>query len=696
MAFENELIPVNTLGVQDEETGKWIPVDAVALRSHTDRLTIEEIRQSFEDIKNSLTNVTKETKDSGISVKWFGAKGDGITDDTLPFQKALDMGGKIIVPFGTYLVGQLRMKSNSQLVGNGKPLLKHNIDIPSTSPFPRAMISNQNLPSYKTPSDPTREYHAGLDSNISIDNIDFDGMDNDIYGIQMVCVDFVNITNCFVRNTSGGTDFRAVRDAYVSVSLNNIKEDGVSVSDQNFKPKFGERGISTRIVFENCLVENSCLVNTNNPPDANAYEIDDGMSFIYFVNCGAINNQGSGFEIHVHTTEYDVTDIFYINCYAINNVPSVGVDRTVAGFHLGQTPSESAISRIVYQNCTSIGSPNAFAGSPGSQSGKKDVVSILGGYWESGEFFTTEARDMRKTAILLKKHFSNFTIEKAVIVAPKDGFGIYTYQEGNQLTVSNNIFKDCYVAARLGHFEGNVEFVGNQVYFGELTTAPYSAFVYINTKSAIVKNNRMEMLAENYSSSIIRLNGVQDSIVDGNIVTNKGIKQNNAFQVDTVEECIIAKNIVKNFDTAVFLSNDSTSVIIDNNSFKTCNKVVNRPSAPFVIIGKNADQTVNNLGWENAELKNGWKSSRTPRYKKIGDIVTVSGAVNSGSVGSTIFILPEGYRPSYAVTYVQYNSGTAGKTVVMSIGIDGAVSISSVNSNVNTDYVVLDWTFGIG
>lgn len=49
-----------------------------------------------------------------VSVKDYGAIGDGITDDTLAFQKALDFGGTILVPPGTYKVtSTLVIKSNS-------------------------------------------------------------------------------------------------------------------------------------------------------------------------------------------------------------------------------------------------------------------------------------------------------------------------------------------------------------------------------------------------------------------------------------------------------------------------------------------------------------------------------------------------------------------------------------------------------
>lgn len=57
-----------------------------------------------------------------INVRWFGAMGDGVTNDTSAIQSALDAGagGTVYFPEGTYLISAgLRPSSNTTLLGDG-------------------------------------------------------------------------------------------------------------------------------------------------------------------------------------------------------------------------------------------------------------------------------------------------------------------------------------------------------------------------------------------------------------------------------------------------------------------------------------------------------------------------------------------------------------------------------------------------
>jgi parallel beta-helix repeat protein len=67
--------------------------------------------------------VDSKLKDT-VSVKDFGAVGDGVADDTVAIQNAINAASQVIIPPGIYIITQIVLKNSFQLVGNGNPTLK--------------------------------------------------------------------------------------------------------------------------------------------------------------------------------------------------------------------------------------------------------------------------------------------------------------------------------------------------------------------------------------------------------------------------------------------------------------------------------------------------------------------------------------------------------------------------------------------
>lgn len=81
---------------------------------------------------NSGTGRWFRVFDGVVNAKWFGAKGDGVTDDTsainaaITFVSATQNGGVVFLPAGTYLAVGIAMKANVTLQGEGrKPYLQY-------------------------------------------------------------------------------------------------------------------------------------------------------------------------------------------------------------------------------------------------------------------------------------------------------------------------------------------------------------------------------------------------------------------------------------------------------------------------------------------------------------------------------------------------------------------------------------------
>ena len=92
----------------------------------TEDTTVEKL---LNDLETTKAEFSSQIKDIAINIKALGAKGDGVTDDTSVIQEALNMGGNIFIPDGTYIVTEelTITNSNTKIFGYGvnKSILKY-------------------------------------------------------------------------------------------------------------------------------------------------------------------------------------------------------------------------------------------------------------------------------------------------------------------------------------------------------------------------------------------------------------------------------------------------------------------------------------------------------------------------------------------------------------------------------------------
>lgn len=138
----------NTIyNVYDEETGEEVTynkvntwLDGTAMSDiHCDGVIFRKL------ITGSTTEYFKRNYTGPVNVRWFGAKGDGITNDTPAVQKAIDafnVGGivdngvDILFTRGTYLLANLIVKSGVKLYANQMAKDNYIANVPVTiKPF---------------------------------------------------------------------------------------------------------------------------------------------------------------------------------------------------------------------------------------------------------------------------------------------------------------------------------------------------------------------------------------------------------------------------------------------------------------------------------------------------------------------------------------------------------------------------------
>lgn len=155
-----------------------------------------------------------------INVKEYGAKGDGNTEDTFAFQKAIDYltskgGGDIYIPSGIYILQPIWLKSNVNLIGENRDSVILKLSNDANDQKQTRMVNLSNV------------------QNIQIKNITFDGnASHHPNGIEhMHCLFIYNSDKVLVNNNHF---LNAVADG-VSITGESATSDYVVLSNNYFK-----------------------------------------------------------------------------------------------------------------------------------------------------------------------------------------------------------------------------------------------------------------------------------------------------------------------------------------------------------------------------------------------------------------------------------------------------------------------------
>jgi len=109
-------------------------------------------------------------------------------------------------------------------------------------------------------------------------------------------------------------------------------------------------------------------------------------------------------------------------------------------------------------------------------------------------------------------------------------------------------------------------------------------------------------------------------------------------------------------------------------------------SAVRLVVGRGTCEVLGSPGgsaWTAPTLTNGWvdflAGVAPTAYRKVGDVVELRGAIKSGTLASTAFTLPAGFRPASGI-HIFYAVAQPGGARI-DVGADGTVTVRSYMSS---------------
>ena len=202
------------------------------------------------------TTVQTKLRES-VSVKDFGAVGDGVTDDTAAIQAALNITGKILIPKGSYkTTSQLIIKSNTHLLLDKNAIILRAWSGGAGVRPDNCTIKNENaLSNSQLTVDPGPAVISTFDTNIHIEGGQWGHLNNDstTYNgthIGLIGVRYGSFTNSQFNTQAGEWNSQLwVENFNVSnIQVNTFLNDGTTIFNDGIHV-IGGKHISISDIF---------------------------------------------------------------------------------------------------------------------------------------------------------------------------------------------------------------------------------------------------------------------------------------------------------------------------------------------------------------------------------------------------------------------------------------------------------------
>lgn len=309
-----------------------------------------------------LAGFSRRAKDM-LDVRDFGAKGDGVTDDTKAIQDTLNRQGVIYFPKGVFLVKKtLLVKSDTTLIGAGidVSIIRADISIPGEKDLIMNEHAMDTLPTY--------------DKNINMFDLTFDAKGFSrkkvVTGEWGRAIRLGTVHDCLLQRV------RAHEGPQHCVDITNHNDDyigkghaaklsgesyRVTVKDCIFSDYCYDDGITTHasnnIIIEDCVstLSDYAVGKRVYAHNQNGFEIDDGSKYVVVRNCKAYCNNiaGKGFSTACHGKNPATYNVTFEDCW-VHGANIFGAAWT--DLVTDVTPhGEGWLARnIIYNRCTLV------------------------------------------------------------------------------------------------------------------------------------------------------------------------------------------------------------------------------------------------------------------------------------------------------------------------------------------------------
>lgn len=312
------------------------------------KVKVDDQGEIFPDWKDTLDieyNLLNKMIEREVNVIDFGAVGDGKTDCTPAFKKAIGNGRvKVIVPPGVFLTKGIRLPSWTWIEGSGKGVTT--IELEHQASKGTRLVTNANH--WKG------NHHLlvqGVSLNWNVERLG-DTVKTSTWGNHSSCLTFANVTYAWVKDVEGINPGLHCFD--ISSTLYNYAGDGFRARggskyvwlDHVTGYGFGDDGITTHHsdfiwISNSHMCDPSGRAHRKGHSNSNGVEIDDGSRNVLLVNNSTTRCFG-GVEIKAHQNSSAASNVIIIGHISVND------NRSFNFRHIGHHKSSDAESRTAF------------------------------------------------------------------------------------------------------------------------------------------------------------------------------------------------------------------------------------------------------------------------------------------------------------------------------------------------------------